>query len=74
MYEEEEEVSITTKIIIPKFRILHCDLEVEKKDPNATDNLSGVSRSDRQEKSNKKDEKNMMEKILERNKIYRNIK
>ena len=66
MYEEEEESVTTTRIIIPKYRIFHCDLEVEKKDPNVTEIGNITAKSDRQEKTNKKEEKNMMEKILER--------
>lgn len=65
MYDEEEEITIT-KIQIPKYKILFSDIEVERKDQNSNDNILSLNdRSERSEKNLKKEDKNLIEKILE---------
>jgi hypothetical protein len=66
MYDEEEEIT-STKIQIPKNKILYSDIELEKRELyNSSENmLSLAEKSDRSERNIKKEEKSLIEKILE---------
>ena len=67
MYDEEEEIT-STKINIPKYRIIQSDIEVEKKENISTDNLLVLGEKfEKLEKSHKKEEKNLVVRILECN-------
>jgi len=70
MYDEEEEIT-STKINIPKYRIIQSDIEVEKKENISSDNMVGLGEKlERLDKSHKKEEKNLVIRILECNEIY----
>ncbi len=67
MYDEEEEIT-STKINIPKYRIIQSDIEVEKKENISSDNLLVLGEKfEKLEKSHKKEEKNLVVRILECN-------
>jgi hypothetical protein len=65
MYEDEEEFT-STKINIPKYRIIHSDMEIEKREYLPTDNTLVLGdKNDKNDKSHRKEEKNLVERILE---------
>ena len=67
MYDEEEEIT-STKINIPKYKIIQSDIEIEKKENISSDNMLSLGeKHERLDKSHKKEEKNLVIRILECN-------
>ena len=63
MYDDEEEQQ-TNKIKIPKYKILHADIEMPKKENEVLNTFDKMNNSTKKEDENKV---NLIEKILECN-------